>query len=264
MLSLFILLCVLLGITVGFVSGLLGMGGGLVIVPALMLLLPMLDVPADIIIPLALGTSLCSIVITSSVASFVHFRNGNIPVKLTKKFIIPIALGSLTGALVADLLSVHLLKSMFAFVVSALAFYMLVSIRLTKTLPLPNTKVLFILAYVCGVIASLMGISGAVILIPILLFFDVSLRHSIGLATTCGAIVAACGTTGYIISGLGASQLPEWSIGYIYLPALFSIAVTSTIFAPYGVKFASKLSVKTLNRCFALFLLAVALKMIFL
>lgn len=263
MLSVILLSCVVIGIFVGFLSGLLGIGGGLVIVPALIYLFPLLGIPMDIVMPLALGTSLCSIVVTSSSASLAHYRNSNIPWALTKKFIVAIALGSLSGALVADILSVDVLKNIFAAAVSTLAIYMLMAVRITKIWPLPNDVILFIIAYACGVVASLMGISGAAILIPILMIFGVPVRHAIGLSTICGAIVAAFGTAGYIISGIGISNLPQWSFGYVYLPALISIAITSLFFAPLGVRYANKLPVKTLKRSFALFLLLVALKMIF-
>lgn len=263
MLTIIILSCVFIGIIVGFLSGLLGIGGGLIIVPSLIYLLPFLDIPLEVVVPLALGTSLCSIVITSSTASLAHYRNSNIPVELTKKFIVPIALGALGGALVADLLPVGLLKSIFAIAVSSLATYMFISAKITKTFPLPNDTCIFIIAYACGVIASFMGISGAIILIPILTIFAVPLRHAIGLSTTCGALVATFGTVGYIIAGFGETQLPQWSIGYVYLPALISIAITSSLFAPMGVRYASKLPVKTLGHYFAFFLFIVALKMVF-
>jgi len=263
MLSIIILSCVVIGIFVGFLSGLLGIGGGLIIVPLLIYLLPLLNIPIDLVVPMALGTSLCSIVITSSTASLFHFKNSNIPIKLTKKFVVPIALGALGGALIADLLSVSILKSIFSIAVSSLALYMFCSVRITKTYPLPHDVFLFIIAYACGVIASLMGISGAVILIPILSLFSIPLRHAIGLATICGTLVATFGTMGYIISGFNVTNLPEWSVGYVYLPALISIVTTSVIFAPIGVRYASKLPVKTLRKCFAFFLLIVAIKMIF-
>jgi len=256
MLSVLLLSCSIIGIFVGFLSGLLGIGGGLIIVP-------LLNIPNDVVMPLALGTSLCSIVVTSLSSTLAHYKNSHIPWLLTKKFIIGIALGALSGALVADLLSVNTLKNIFAGAVSLLAIYMMMSVRITATRPLPNDVILFIIAYTCGVIASLMGISGAVILIPILTLFGVSVRHAIGLATTCGCLVAAFGTAGYIISGIGVHNLPQWSVGYIYLPALVAIVTTSFIFAPLGVKYANKLPVKTLKRLFSFFLLVVALKMIF-
>lgn len=258
-----LLACGLLGIVVGFLSGLLGIGGGLVIVPALVYLLPLLNIPVEVVMPLALGTSLCSIVITSSSATFAHHKNGNIPWKLTRKFMVAISLGSLLGALIADLFSANVLKSIFAVAVSSLALYMLLSVRITKKVALPNDFYIFIIAFGCGVIASLMGISGAAILIPILTFFGITVRNAIGVSTTCGSLVALFGTIGYIISGLDANNLPKWSVGYIYIPALLSIAITSTIVAPIGVRYANKLPVNTLKRCFALFLLLVAIKMVF-
>jgi len=263
MLSLFIASCIFLGIFVGFLSGLLGIGGGLVIVPVLIYLLPSLNIPTELVIPLALGTSLCSIFITSFTSTISHYRNNNIPISLTKKFIVPIALGALSGSLIADSLSVEVLKNIFAVAVSILAVYMLFSVRITKTFSLPNHFILLFISYACGVIASLMGISGAVILIPILTIFGIPLRHAIGLSTSCGTVVAITGGFGYMISGIGLEGLPQWSVGYVYLPALISIAITSTIFAPVGVRYASKLPVKTLGYFFAFFLLIVSLKMSF-
>lgn len=263
MLTSILLACSLLGIVVGFLSGLLGIGGGLIIVPALAYLLPLLKIPPEIVMPLALGTSLCSIVITSSSATFAHHKNRNIPWALTKKFVVAIALGSLLGALIADLLSATVLKNIFAIAVSTLATYMLLSVRITHTRSLPSDIYIFIIAFGCGIIASLMGISGAAILIPILTFFGVTVRNAIGISTTCGSLVATFGTVGYIISGLDANNLPDWSLGYVYLPALLAIVVTSSIVAPLGVRYANKLPVNTLKRIFAFFLLLVAAKMIF-
>lgn len=97
MLSVILLSCAVIGVFVGFLSGLLGIGGGLVIVPALIYLFPLLGISIDVVMPLALGTSLCSIVVTSSSASLAHYRNSNIPWALTKKFIVAIALGSLVA-----------------------------------------------------------------------------------------------------------------------------------------------------------------------
>jgi len=263
MLTSILLACAIIGILVGFLSGLLGIGGGLIIVPALAYLLPLLNIPADIVMPLALGTSLCSIVITSSSATFAHHKNRNIPWALTKKFMVAISLGSLLGALIADLMSANVLKNIFAVAVSTLATYMLLSVRIKKVRELPKDISIFIIAFSCGIIASLMGISGAAILIPILTFFGVTVRNAIGVSTTCGSLVATFGTVGYIISGLDATNLPEWSLGYVYLPALLAIVVTSSIFAPLGVRYANKLPVNTLKRIFALFLILVAVKMIF-
>ena len=93
----------------------------------------------------------------------------------------------------------------------------------------------------------LMGIAGGAILVPALSFFGVPVRQSIGIATACGVMVALFGSVGYIITGFNSSNLPEWSVGYIYLPAFLGIVMSSSLFAPIGVKYASKLPVQTLK-----------------
>jgi len=255
--------CIALGSIVGFLAGLLGIGGGLIIVPALVYLLPMVGVSSDVVMPMALGTSLGAIVITSTVAALAHHRKRNIPWQLARQLMILVAVGALIGAFIADSLSSEALTSFFSFVVILLAAYMLLSIKASKERDLPATYVFQCISFVTGVISSLMGIAGGAILVPSLSFFGVSVRHAIGLATACGVMVALFGSLGYIITGFNSPNLPQWSLGYIYFPALLGIVISSSIFAPIGVKYASKLPVKTLKKFFAVFLIAVAIKMMF-
>jgi len=266
---LFILIsCVFLGALVGFLAGLLGIGGGLIVVPALVYLLPtlMIDGSAlsnEVIMPMALATSLAAIVMTSSSAALAHHKNGNIPWKLTKPLMILVALGALLGAFIADLLSARALTNFFAVAVMMLASYMLFSIRSERSRDLPSQIKLQAISFVTGIIASLMGMAGGAILVPVLTYFGMPLRHCIGIATVCGVMVALFGSFGYILSGLDNQLLPPWSLGYVYLPALLGLVMTSSLFAPVGVKFAAKLPVQTLKKYFAVFLIIVALKMMF-
>jgi len=253
--------CLALGSLVGFLAGLLGIGGGLIIVPALVYLLPLIGVSSEVVMPMALGTSLGAIVITSTSAAFAHHRKNNIPWSLARPLMISVAIGALLGAFIADSLSSETLTGFFSIVVVLLAVYMLLSINASKVRSLPATYVLQSFSFITGVIASLMGIAGGAILVPMLSFFGVSVRHSIGIATACGVMVALFGSLGYILTGLSLADLPQWSLGYIYLPALFGIVLSSSIFAPLGVKYASKLPVKTLKKFFAVFLIFVAIKM---
>ncbi|TMM46878.1 sulfite exporter TauE/SafE family protein [Colwellia ponticola] len=254
--------CLILGGIVGFLAGLLGIGGGLIIVPALVYLLPMVGVDHEVVMPMALGTSLGAIVITSTSAAFAHHRNSNIPWLLARKLMSLVALGALIGAFIADSLSREALTGLFSFVVILLAAYMLLSINLSKERTVPPTYILQTLSFITGIISSLMGIAGGAILVPSLSFFGVPVLHTIGIATACGVMVALFGSLGYIITGIGTANLPQWSLGYLYLPALLAIVVSSSIFAPLGVKFASKLPIRTLKKCFAFFLIAVAIKMV--
>jgi uncharacterized membrane protein YfcA len=260
--------CVFLGSIVGFLAGLLGIGGGLVVVPALVYLLPTLVVEngvlsTEVVMPMALATSLAAIVMTSSSAALAHHKNGNIPWALTKPLMILVALGALLGAFIADLLSAKALTSFFGIAVMLLASYMLLSIRTERSRDLPSQIKLQVISFVTGIIASLMGIAGGAILVPVLTYFGLPLRHCIGIATVCGVMVALFGSFGYILSGLDNQLLPQWSLGYVYLPALLGLVSTSSLFAPVGVKYAGKLPVKTLKKCFAVFLMMVALKVIF-
>jgi len=172
-----------------------------------------------------------------------------------------IAVGALTGAFVAHNLSSYILKQIFSTAVILLALYMLRSIAKPKERPLPPNWVLRGLGLFTGVLASLMGISGGAVLIPALTFFGVPLRQTIGVATVCGMMVALFGTIGYVITGLQQTHLAPWSLGYIYLPALLGLISSSSLLAPYGVKVAKRLPVKTLKKSFAFFLIIVAIKM---
>lgn len=262
MLLIVFLSCIALGSIVGFLAGLLGIGGGLLIVPALVYLLPLLGVNSAIVMPIALATSLGAIVITSSSAAFAHHRHKNIDWALAKPLMVVVAIGALLGAFIADLLSSQTLTYFFAFMVMILALYMLLSISSVKDRLLPSTIFLQFISGLTGIIASLMGMAGGAILVPALTYFGLSMRKSIGIATVCGVMVALFGSLGYIITGLGHVNLPSWSFGYIYLPALVGIILSSALFAPLGVKYAAKLPVKTLKKFFAVFLILVAIKML--
>jgi uncharacterized membrane protein YfcA len=262
------LICVLLGCVVGFCAGLLGIGGGLIIVPALAYLLPLVGVDANVVMPMALATSLATIVITSFSAALAHHRNQNIPWFIAKQLMVAIACGSLVGVYIADSLSVTALKNTFAIAVFILAVYMFISVKNTKKSTeeevshLPSHYLLKTISFFTGVLASLMGISGGVILIPILSYFTMPLRQAIGVATVCGLTVAIFGVSGYITAGWDNPNLPDLSLGYVYLPALFGMIITSSVFAPIGVKWAAKLPVRTLKKSFVVFLMLVAGKMI--
>jgi len=254
--------CIFIGAFAGFLAGLLGIGGGLIVVPALVYLLPQLGISNEVIMPMALATSLSAIVITSSSAALAHNKNNNIPWDITRPLMFIVAFGALLGAFIADRLSAQALTNFFAGAVIVLASYMLVSIRTQQSRKMPSKLKLQFISLLTGIIASLMGMAGGAILVPVLTYFGMPLRHCIGIATVCGVMVALFGSLGYIISGLDNELLPVWSFGYVYLPALLGVVLTSSLFAPVGVKFAAKLPVQTLKKIFAVFLILVAIKMI--
>lgn len=258
-----LLSCAVLGCLAGFLAGLLGIGGGLVIVPALVYILPLLGVEHSLVMPIAIATSLASIIFTSSTATFVHHKNNNIPWKIARQLIVTIAFGAMLGAYIADSLSEAFLRYTFATAVIVLASYMLLSIRVQKTKPMPSSYMIKLIGFGTGYVSSMLGIAGGAILVPVLTYYSMCIRLAIGTATVCGLVVALFGATGFVLTGLDQEGLPKWSFGYVYLPALLGIILTSSLLAPYGVKLAAKLPVRYLQRIFAGFLILVAIRMIF-
>ncbi|WDE04104.1 sulfite exporter TauE/SafE family protein [Thalassomonas viridans] len=257
-----VILCLFIGAFVGFFSGLLGIGGGLIIVPALAYLLPKLSISTEVVMPLALATSLASIVVTSSMAMLAHHKNRNIPWPLTRRLMVVMALGALCGAFIADILPAKALMQIFALAVLFLACYMLFSLNSHKVSAMPDIRLVQLTGFAAGILSSLMGIAGGAVLVPVLSYFGVNLRRTIGIASACGVMVAVFGSFGYVVTGIGRPGLPAWSLGYVYLPALLGLVATSSVFAPLGVKYAARLPVATLKKCFALFLMLVAAKML--
>lgn len=255
--------CTLLGAIVGFFAGLLGIGGGLIIVPVLVYLLPLLGLSGELALPMALATSLASIVVTSSAAAFAHHKNNNIPWHIARNLAVSVAVGAIMGAVIADQLSSQTLTRIFALAVFLLASYMFLSVKIEKKIAMPSMLVLHLIGLSTGLLASLMGIAGGAILIPILSYCSLSMRHAIGVATACGIVVALFGALAYIVMGVNEAGLPAWSFGYVYLPALLGIILTSSLFAPVGVNVAGRVKVDNLKKGFALFLMLVALKMLF-
>jgi hypothetical protein len=251
-----------LGCLTGFLAGLLGIGGGLIIVPMLVYILPSLEFPPELIMPVAIATSLSSIIFTTVVGSFAHHKNNNIPWQIARQLMLMIAVGALFGAYLADSIPTKVLQYIFAVAVILLASYMLLSVRISNVKPFPKPWVIRLIGLFTGLLSSLMGIAGGAILVPILTYYSMSVRKAIGTATVCGFVVACFGSVGFIVTGLDQTTLPAWSIGYVYLPALFGVMITSSLFVPLGVKYASKLPVQTLKKVFAVFLIMVAVKMV--
>lgn len=256
------LLCLVLGSGVGIIAGLLGIGGGLVIVPSLAFILPYMGVDDSVLMPIALGTSMGSIVLTSTSSMLAHHKHGNVPWDTVRIIVIAVALGALGGAGLADHLDSLTLKRIFSAAVIILGLYMTFSSKAENHKPLPGIFVLFPLCVGVGVLASLMGISGGLVMIPLLSFLGMQLRHAIGAGAALGVAASLMGTIGYVSLGWGSADLPQWSLGYIYLPALLGLTSTSMFTAPVGARWAKQMPVEKLRKIFALFLTCIAVYML--
>ncbi|MFK3871937.1 sulfite exporter TauE/SafE family protein [Pseudoalteromonas rhizosphaerae] len=260
-----ILYCALLGSGVGFLAGLLGIGGGLVIVPVLSIILLHFEIlPAEQVVIAAIATSLASILFTSTSSAIAHHKNGNVPWTLAPWVMTGVALGALISGFIAALLPEQVVRLVFAVTVVLIAIKMFVSNKREPSVErdMPNKGVLTIMTTITGGLSAMIGIGGGALLVPLLTFFSVDMKKAIGCASACGIVIALFGSIGYISSGSGHFALEDGFAGFVYLPALFGIICTSWFTAPLGAKATHHLPVTLVKKIFAALLLATAVKMI--
>lgn len=264
---LLIIYCALLGSGVGFLAGLLGIGGGLVIVPVLSsLLLHFEALPPEQVVIVAIATSLASILFTSTSSAIAHHKNGNVPWNLAPWIMTGVALGALISGFMAALLPEKTVRIVFAVTVVLIAFKMFYSSTKsdsTTTRKMPSKGLLTIFTTITGGLSAMIGIGGGALLVPLLTFFSLDMKKAIGCASACGIVIALFGSIGYISSGSNHFALEDGFAGFVYLPALFGIVCTSWFTAPLGAKATHHLPVSTIKKIFAALLLVMAGNMIF-
>lgn len=254
--------CLLLGIVVGFSAGLLGIGGGLIAVPALIYLLPMVDVPAGYLPHVAIATSLAAIILTSFSSARAHHQRGNIDWSLFKPMLPGTILGALAAGFIAELIPGADLKRGFAVFVILMSVNMAFPYKPTAVeKKLPSAALLFLVSALIAVISGLMGIGGGTLTVPFLCWCGLQMRQAVGFSSANGLIIALWGSLGYVIAGWNIQGMPLGSLGYVYLPALVGIVVTSMLLAPVGAKAASTWPTPVLKKIFAALLLVVGLKL---
>lgn len=251
------------GVVSGIAAGLLGIGGGAIIVPALGTALLLLGYDADIVQHVAVGTSLAIIIPTGIMSARAHHKRGALDLDILRLWVPFIVAGTFIGGLMAGYFPGNVLRIVFA----VMAFFIAANIVFawqTKLMGHLRGSSLThrISAFVVGYISSLMGIGGGSLTVPTLVAFGASMHAAVGTSAAIGVAIAISGTLGFIISGWGVAELPPFSLGYINLMALVLVAVLAAVFAPLGAALAHRLDQKTLKNVFALFLVAVGLNML--
>lgn len=263
-LLLLIIYCALLGCVAGFLAGLLGIGGGLIIVPALSGLLFYFQVlPLEQVVIVAIATSLASILFTSTSSAIAHHKNGNVPWDLAPWIMTGVALGALISGFMAALLPEKVVRVVFAVSAILIALKMFYSSKsdVPTGRQLPNKGMLTILTTITGALSAMIGIGGGALLVPLLTFFSLDIKKAIGCASACGIVIALFGSIGYISSGSAHFALEDGFFGFVYLPALLGIVCTSWFMAPLGAKATHYLPVSTIKKIFAALLLVMAANM---
>jgi uncharacterized membrane protein YfcA len=252
----------LLGIIVGLIAGLLGIGGGVVVVPFLIFVFTAQGFSAQHMMQLALATSLGSIVFTSVASFMTHHRHGAVRWGIVKGITLGILIGTFSGTWFAAQLSTKALKIFFAIFLYYVAATMLSNFKPKPARQLPGILGINGIGVGIGVISSLVGIGGGALSIPFMMWCNVPVHHAIGTSAAIGFPIAVAGTLGYIINGLSVADLPTPHLGYLYIPALFGIALFSFFTAPLGAKLAHKTPVVTLKRIYAGFLIIIATRIL--
>lgn len=256
-----LLLYLPMGILVGFIAGLLGVGGGAILVPAFLFSAEAEGFPAEHAMHMALATSLACILASSFSSAKTHWQRGAVNRQALEGMAPGIFLGSIGGAFLASRLSAGPLKWLF------LSFLIYVAQdMLRKPVPKPETTLpgflgLLLMGLLIGAFSSLVGIGGASLTVAFLVFCSVAMHEAIGTSAALGVVIALAGSLGYIVHGWSIPNLPAGSMGYVYLPAFLGVTVTSYFTAPWGARLAHRLPVSTLRRVFALFLLTLSLRM---
>ena len=250
------------GAVAGMLAGLLGIGGGVIIVPIVTLLFEGHGIPHGMAIKLALGTSLATIVVTAVSSIYTHHRKGAVDWGLFRIMGPAVVVGSLAGALLADAIPGDALYVAFIVFLFAISLQMALS-RVSAHRGLPSAAGLAGTSAVVGVISALMGIGGGAMHVPFLSYCGVPVKRAIATAAAIGLPLAVSATIGYILGGLDESGTPAGSIGYVNLPVFGGVVAASLIFAPLGATLAHRLPDLLLRRLFAAFLFLLASRMAF-
>lgn len=250
------------GAIAGLMAGLLGVGGGLVIVPALALLFARQGFAADSVMHFALGSSLAAIIPTSISSLLAHHRRHSVHWQAVRGLTPGILAGALAGAWLAGRISSPGLALLFGIFEILVAVHLLLGIQAGSHRILPGSAGLGVAGAVIGAISAILGIGGGTLSVPFLLWNRVDIRTAVGTAATCGLPIALAGAAGFALSGWHAGEQGGPTTGYIYWPAVFLIALASVPLAPVGARLAHYLPRKTLQRVFAIILALIGLKMI--
>ncbi|KRA99041.1 hypothetical protein ASD83_00410 [Devosia sp. Root685] len=251
------------GVVSGVAAGLLGIGGGAVIVPALSSALLWMGFDSDVVQHVAVGTSLAIIIPTGIMSARAHQKRGALDMDVFKLWAPFVLAGTFIGGLMAGWYSGDVLRVVFAVMAFVIAANIVFSFQTRLMGHLHSSKPTHRgAAFVVGYISSLMGVGGGSLTVPTLVAFGQTMHKAVGTSAAIGVAIALSGTLGFLISGWGVDDLPPLSLGYINIVALVLVGAMAAVCAPLGAALAHRMDQKTLKYVFAIFLVAVGLNML--
>lgn len=254
------------GIFAGLMSGLLGIGGGVVVVPALAaIFFHYSSIPEALYMKMAIGTSLAIMIVTLGSSVYAHHKKNAVNWGLVKKIAPGLMVGVITGAILVRFLPSNYLSNFFSIFLVFIGCQLLLKKspkNLVEIAPQNfSFPVIGFFSIVIGVLSSVLGTGGGTMWVPFFLWRKLPMRDAIATSVACGILAALFATSSYIISGLFYVQSIPWSTSYIYWPAFFGVSIMSVLFAPVGANLAHRLPNELLRRIFAVFILLIALDM---
>lgn len=256
------LLYLCLGAVAGLISGLFGLGGGVVIVPILIFTFTAQGMSQEVLTHLAIGTSLATIVVTSVSSISSHHKHGAILWSLAGWLTPGICIGAALGAVFAVSISGTALQLAFGLFLCLVALKMAFALNPSGGSNMPGRVGQAMVGTVVGFVASLFGIGGGSLTVPYLTWVRVSMKNAVATSAACGLPIAISGALTYWWQGIGKSDLPDGAVGFIYLPAFLGIIIASTIFARVGARLAHRLPGDILRRSFSLLLLIIGVRFV--
>ena len=252
------LLCMLGGAIAGTMAGMLGIGGGLIIVPLLIFLLPLLGVTPALVIKMAVATSLATIVMTTFSSARSHYQHGQVSWFWVRRLVPGLMLGAALGAWLATIISAVWLQRIFAIVLLILAVRMLVPQRSGEPITDVSKRLMFAITTAMGSVSGMVGIGGGSMTVPLLQRLRVPIRQAIAVSAVGSLSIGLSAVLAFIVLG---QQLEDNAglTGYVHLPAWLIISLTSMACAPLGVRLTQKIPVRRLQQGFAVFLTLVSL-----
>lgn len=250
------------GAVAGTLAGLLGVGGGIVIVPVLFNLLPVLGVRPELVMHIAVATSLATIIPTSLMSARSHHLRGSLDWELFKGWGVPLFIGVLLGTLIgahAKGVGLTILFASIALLVAARMAFQRENAVLAQNPPVGAVRA--VVGLLVGGISVLMGIGAGTLCVPIMSACNIPIRRAVGTAAALGFVISLPGSIGFMVSGLGVEGLPAGNIGYTNLLGFALIVPMTLLMAPVGAKIAHSISPAMLQKAFAFFLFATSLRM---
>ncbi|MDR1854960.1 MAG: sulfite exporter TauE/SafE family protein [Azoarcus sp.] len=256
------LLYPVLGAVVGFLAGLLGIGGGGVMVPMLTTFFLAQGFPHEHVVHMALGTSMATIMLTSVSSMRAHHAHGAVHWDIVRAITPGILVGTFFGTFIAKRMDTVPLAVFFACFMTFVAAQMLYNAKPKPSRDLPGFVGMSFTGLVIGGVSALVAIGGGSLSVPFMIWCNVKAQHAIGTSAAIGFPIALAGTVGYLVNGWALDGTPPLSLGYIYLPALVLVGVVSVFVAPLGAACAHRMPVATLKKAFAGMLILLVLKML--